>query len=107
MQDQFIHTVLFWFKEPQNPGHRSKFEESIVRFMQDSEYAGEWHVGTPAGTDRKVVDNSYTYCLAVTFPSAEVQDLYQSEPAHHRFIEECSPFWERVQVYDSLPIRIS
>ncbi len=105
MKDQFVHTVFFWFREPQNATHRSLFEASIKRFMNDSDYVSGWHVGTPAGTDRQVVDNSYTYCLSVTFPSAADQDKYQVEPAHLRFIDECHQYWDRVQVYDSIPIK--
>ncbi|MCX6226503.1 MAG: Dabb family protein [Bacteroidia bacterium] len=104
MSDSFIHTVFFWLREPQNDAHRQEFEASIKRFLTGSEFAGSWHVGTPAGTGRTVVDNSYTYCLVVTFSSAANQDRYQTEPAHLKFIEEAGPLWERVQVYDSIAL---
>jgi hypothetical protein len=104
MTDPFIHIVLFWLREPENTGHRQEFEACIKRFLTDSQYAGSWHVGTPAGTDRKVVDSSYTYCLVVSFSSAARQDQYQAEPAHLKFIEEAGPLWERVRVYDSIAL---
>jgi hypothetical protein len=104
MNDPFIHTVFFWLREPQNAAHRKEFEASIKTFLNSSEFAGSWHVGTPAGTGRTVVDNSYTYCLVVTFSSAVRQDSYQSEPAHLKFIEEAGHLWERVQVYDSIAL---
>jgi len=104
MTDPFIHMVFFWLREPQNAAHRQLFETSIHRFLNDSAHSGSWHVGTPAGTGRAVVDNSYTYCLIVTFSTAGKQDLYQTEPAHLKFIEEASYLWERVQVYDSITI---
>jgi hypothetical protein len=104
MTGSFVHVVFFWLREPQNAGHREQFEASINRFLKASRHAGEWHVGIPAGTDRKVVDNSYTYSLLVNFTSAAEQDLYQTEPAHHTFIEEAGHLWERVQVYDTLII---
>ncbi len=94
--------VFFWLHEPDNQEHRATFEASIKRFLTDSAYAGSWHVGTPAGSDRPVVDSSYTYCLVVTFASREMHDLYQSEPPHLRFIAESSALWQRVQVYDSV-----
>ena len=105
MNDQFLHTVFFWFKDPGNVSHHKMFEASILRFMNDSQFASSWHVGTPAPTNRKVVDNSYTYCLAVTFETPELQDKYQSEPAHLKFIDESQHFWDRVLVYDSIPIK--
>lgn len=104
MTDPFIHVVYFWLREPENAGHRQQFEASIRLFLTDSEYVGSWHIGTPAGTDRKVVDNSYTYCLIATFSSAARHDLYQTEPAHLKFIREAGSLWERVQVYDSISL---
>jgi hypothetical protein len=58
--------------------------------------------GFPAGTDRSVVDNSFGVSLHIEFANAADHDVYQDHPDHHRFIEECSPLWERVVVYDSL-----
>lgn len=104
MTDPFIHIVFFWLKEPGNAEHRQNFETSLNRFVTHSQYAGSWHIGKPAGTDRGVVDNSYTYSLIVTFPSSGKHDLYQSEPAHLQFIEESAHLWERVQVYDTLSV---
>jgi len=100
----FNHTVLFWLKEPDSADHAKKFEASLKQFLRDSNYAGDWFVGKAAGTDRPVVDSSYTYCLVVTFENSEKHDLYQQEPAHLRFIAECQSLWERVQVLDSIAI---
>lgn len=102
MTDPFIHMVFFWLHEPDNESVRATFEASLRRFLNESRYAGSWHVGTPAGSDRSVVDSSYTYCLVVTFASREMHDQYQSEPPHLRFISESGSLWKRVQVYDSL-----
>ena len=57
-------------------------------------------VGSPAGTDRGVVDNSYGVALLVEFADAAAHGVYQDHPNHLRFISECSYFWSRVQVYD-------
>jgi len=59
-------------------------------------------VGFPAGTERGVVDNSYGVALLVEFADAAAHDVYQEHPDHLRFIEECSQFWSRVQVYDAV-----
>lgn len=98
----FVHTVYIWLKNPQNQEDRKSFEESLDKFLKASKYAKTNFVGTPAGTDREVVDNSYTYSIVVTFSSKEEQDLYQSEKAHLMFIEESSPLWNKVQIYDSV-----
>ena len=59
------------------------------------------HIGTPAQTNRPVIDNSYTYSLIVTFPSKEEHDEYQQEEVHQVFIEEAKELWKKVLVYDS------
>jgi hypothetical protein len=100
--DPFVHIVYFWLHEPLNLEHQSQFEAAIHKLMQESEHIAWWHVGTPAGTPREVVDNSWTYCLHATFPTSEQHDLYQAEPAHKRFIAEAGHLWKRVQIYDSI-----
>lgn len=104
MQGTFTHSVYFWLKNPDNPEDRAAFEKSITRFINRSKYVKSRYLGTPANTPREVVDNSYTYCLIVSFDSKEDQDKYQSEPVHDQFKEESEHLWERVQIYDSLKV---
>ncbi|MDT0689020.1 Dabb family protein [Salegentibacter sp. F188] len=100
----FTHVVYFWFNNPDNAEDRQTFETSLKKFLKNSEYAQTKFIGVPAETPREVVDNSYTYSLILTFPSKEIQDKYQTEPAHKVFIEESSHLWKKVQVYDSVGI---
>ena len=102
MKEIFTHMVFFWMKEPENQNHRDKFEASLSLFIDNSPQVVSRHIGHPAGTDRTVVDGTFTYSLVVTFYSKEDHDTYQADPAHHRFIDECQDLWERVQVYDSI-----
>ena len=98
----FVHSVYIWLKNPNNPDDRKKFEVALDKFLKTSKYAKTNFVGTPAGTDREVVDNTYTYNIVVTFSSKEEQDLYQKEDAHLLFIEEASSLWNKVQIYDAI-----
>ncbi|MCP9201596.1 Dabb family protein [Gramella sp. GC03-9] len=100
----FSHVVYFWLNNPDNAQDRQDFETSLKKFLRNSEYAQTKFIGVPANTPRDVVDNSYTYSLILTFPSKEVQDKYQKEPAHLLFIDEASHLWKKVQVYDSVGI---
>ncbi|MDT0687630.1 Dabb family protein [Autumnicola psychrophila] len=100
----FTHVVYFWFHNPDSAEDRQAFETSVKKFMKNSEYAQTKFIGVPAGTPRDVVDNSYTYSLILSFPSKEIQNKYQTEPAHEVFIEESSHLWKKVQVYDSVGI---
>ena len=101
----FVHTVFFWFKEPDNEKNREVFEVSLGKFITNSDYVKTAHIGTPAPTNRPVIDSSYTYCYVATFNTKEDQDAYQSEPAHLVFVEECKDFWAKVQVYDSIELK--
>jgi hypothetical protein len=63
-----------------------------------------FHIGQPAVTNRDVIDRSFgAYWLAIFDHQAE-QDSYQTDPIHLKFVEECSAFWTRVIVYDSVDI---
>lgn len=97
----FTHVVYFWLKNPDSPDDRKAFLSSLQNFMSKSKFAKTRFIGEPAGTLREVVDGSFTYSLILTFPSKEVQDQYQNEPSHLKFVEEAQHLWERVVVYDS------
>jgi len=100
----FTHVVYFWLKNPDSAQDRNAFLKSLKNFMQKSEYAQTKFIGEPAGTSREVVDGSFTYSLILSFPSKEIQDKYQAEPAHVKFVEESQHLWEKVVVYDSVGI---
>ena len=97
----FVHTVFFWLKNPNNSNDRLKFETSLRHFLENSNYAKTNFIGTPPVATREVVDGSFTYSLVVTFASAKAQEGYQKEAAHLKFIEECKDLWTKVIVYDS------
>lgn len=97
----FAHIVFFWLVEPENQKSRNKLSTELTNFIINSPYVRTWHLGTPANTNRPVVDNSYTYCLIVTFSSKEEQDKYQSDPEHTKFLNSCKQLWKKVLVYDS------
>jgi len=103
-EKNLTHVVYFWLSNPDKTEDRKAFETSLRKFMDNSQYAQTKFIGIPAETPRDVVDNSYTYSLILSFPSKEIQEKYQKEPAHLLFVEESSQLWERVQVYDSVGI---
>lgn len=101
----FSHTVFIWLKNPDSAEDRQAFETALETFLENSEYAQTNYVGIPPKATREVVDGSFTYQLTVTFASAEDQQGYQDEPAHLLFIEQASPLWNKVVVYDALPYK--
>ena len=98
----FVHVVYFWLKSDLAEAEVVEFEAGLRKMLADSEHASTGHVGKPAGTQREVVDNSYDYCLIVTFDDAASHEAYQVEPAHDRFREINDRFTDHVQIYDSL-----
>lgn len=100
----FTHVVYFWLNNPDSDADRSKFEAAVTQFMRDSKYAKTRFVGVPPKATRDVVDDSFTYSLILSFESAEAQEKYQAEPAHTAFVETCKDLWEKVIVYDSVPV---
>jgi len=98
---EFVHTVFFWLKDPESKTDRAKFERSLKTFINSSQFIQKKHLGIPAGTNREVIDRSYTYCLSLTFRSKADQDKYQTEDVHLAFIKESEDLWKKVIVYDS------
>lgn len=98
---KFVHSVYFWLVDETMPT-RGKFVTEVMKYLKEIDLIRTRHLGRPAGTDREVVDNSYSYCMILTFDSKEDQDLYQEHAAHQQFIENASSLWTRVQVYDSV-----
>ncbi|MEH6407155.1 MAG: Dabb family protein [Leeuwenhoekiella sp.] len=101
----FVHTVYFWLHNPDSTEDKMAFEKSLKKFLDASLYAETHFIGVPAKTPREVVDGSFTYSLVLSFPSKEIQDKYQNEPAHLVFIDESSHLWDKVIVYDSVGIK--
>ena len=101
----YSHTVFFWLKNPDNQADRTTFETSLRKFLDNSAYAKTQFIGTPPVASRKVVDDTFTYNLVLSFASADDQEAYQDEPAHKIFIKECAHLWEKVIVYDATTVR--
>lgn len=103
LKNLFIHHVYFWLKDPVTTEVRSCFEKGLNKLVTIDTIV-DYNIGVPAGTNREVIDGSYTYSLLVTFKNRKDQDIYQTHPIHLKFIEDCSALWERVVVYDSVRI---
>ncbi len=103
VEGNFVHTVYFWLHNPDNLKERKKFEEGVSKLLQECKSITASHIGIPADTAiRPVVDDTYTYCIVVTFESKKEHDAYQIDPIHKKFIEENGNLWKKVQVYDSV-----
>jgi Stress responsive A/B Barrel Domain len=97
----FVHTVFFWMKNPGNQADKAAFHAGLLK-LAEIENIQTAYVGQPAATDRAVIDSSYDFSITFIFDTKANQDIYQDHPEHHAFINNCSPFWERVLVYDAV-----
>ena len=101
MNNIFIHHVYFWLKNTGNMEDRDK----LVAGLQKLSKAGsikQFHIGKPANTNRDVIDRSYAVSWMLIFENEADQAVYQTDPIHLKFIEECSQLWSKVVVYDAV-----
>jgi hypothetical protein len=99
----FIHHVYFWLKNPGNKEDKAKLVEGLKK-LSKVKTIKSFYISRPAGTSRDVIDSSYDISWLVFFDNAADQDSYQTDPIHLKFVEECSPLWQKVVVYDSIDV---
>jgi hypothetical protein len=95
-----VHTVLFWLKDKLTDDDRAFFAAELER-LKGIECAHAVYVGTPAATDRPVIDSSYDFCLTVILPDMAAYESYQIDPLHEAFVEKCRHMFGRIQIYDA------
>jgi hypothetical protein len=93
------HVVLFWGKDDLTAAERADFEAGLRTLLTIPTVSAGW-VGTPASTERPVIDRSYTFALNLRFPDLAAHDAYQVHPIHDAFHDRCAKYWKRVLVYD-------
>ncbi len=94
-----IHNVYFWLTDDQDGTSKSEFEEGLGWLVNDPSVESGYF-GKPAGTDREVIDSSYSYALVLIFEDMAAHDRYQEGPAHMRFLDKNMDKWQNVLVYD-------
>ena len=99
-EKSFVHHVYFWLKNPESEADRQKLIEGLRKLVKVKTIR-KHHIGLPASTSRDVVDNTYSVSWLTFFKNKTDQDSYQTDPIHLKFVEECSPLWSKVIVYDS------
>jgi hypothetical protein len=101
MEGNFLHMVFFWLKNDEEKTKKA-FLAELRKFIDHADMIRSQHIGTPADTDREVIDNTYSFSLILSFDSKKEHDEYQGHQLHKDFIANASSLWEKVQVYDSI-----
>ncbi len=96
----FVHSVYFWLKPDLTDDQIAAFNAG-VKSLLDIESVAKGFIGSPAATDRPIIDRSYSRALIVAFVDQAAHDAYQVHPIHDKFREDCESFWTRVQIYDA------
>jgi hypothetical protein len=97
----FVHHVLFYLKNPNSENDQQKLLEGL-QLLTQIECIQLFHIGTPANTNRSVIDRNYTYSWLCFFESAEQEEIYQKHPLHDEFRNNYANLWEKVVIYDSI-----
>ena len=102
-KNTFIHHVYFWLK---NAESNTDFAELIdgLKKLSAVKTIQSFHIGKPAGTNREVIDTTYSISWMLLFNNKEDQDSYQVDPIHLKFVDECSHLWKKVVVYDAVSL---
>jgi hypothetical protein len=97
----FVHAVYFWLRDDLTSAEKAQFVDGI-RSLRAIETVQQGYIGVPAGTNRPIIDQSYSYALILAFADRRAHDVYQEHPVHDAFRDECSSLWQKVLIYDSL-----
>jgi hypothetical protein len=95
----FVHCVYFWLKPDLSEADLKSFHGGIESLGEIETVAHLW-TGTPADTDRPIIDKTYSFGLIVVFENLADHDVYQDHEIHLAFVKKFETFWERVHIYD-------
>jgi hypothetical protein len=102
-KDGFIHHVFFWLKKTESKEDLQQLIEGLNKLSKASTIK-DFHIGKPAATNRDVIDTTWSVSWLLLFDNKEDQDIYQTDPIHLKFIEDCSHLWSKVLVYDAVNV---
>lgn len=100
-KEMFVHHVLFYTPATASEADKGKLLEGLESLRGISSIKMV-HIGTPAVTNRDVIERTYTYSLLCLFESAEQEEDYQQHPIHDEFRDNYARYWEKVVIYDSI-----
>jgi hypothetical protein len=96
----FIHHVYFWLKAGTPESAQQRLTADCRTILVKIPGVRQLWAGSPAGTPRDIVDNSYAVGLCVVLDDSAAHDVYQTHAHHLEFIARNKAHWERVKVYD-------
>ena len=99
LENPFIHSVYFWFKEDVTEAQLATFYADTEK-LRDIEVVKAMYTGKASSTDRPIVERSYDFAVIVHFEDLAGHDAYQKDPIHLELLEKHASLWERVMITD-------
>lgn len=100
-KNMFVHHVLFYLKNPGNAADKDKLLEGLNKLAKCPTIKMV-HIGTPAETNRDVIERTYAYSWLCFFDSPADEEAYQKHPIHDDFRNNYAQLWEKVVIYDAV-----
>ncbi|GAB2593511.1 Dabb family protein [Spirosoma areae] len=100
-KDMFVHHVLFYLKNADSEADTAKLLEGLTKLAKVPSIKLV-HIGTPAATNRAVIERTYAYSWLCFFDSPADEESYQKHPIHDEFRNNYAHLWEKVVIYDSV-----
>ncbi len=95
----FVHAVYFWLHESVTEAERAEFIKMLKGFKKIKSVS-KIYVGSPAGTPRTIVDNTYDVALMVQFKDKAGHDYYQIDKIHTDAIKIFEGWIKDIKIYD-------
>lgn len=95
----FVHAVYLWLHDSVSDAQKAEFI-TLLKSLRKIKSVRSLHVGWPARTPRKVVDNTYDVALIVTFKDKAGHDLYQADQIHIDAIKIFEGWIRDIRIYD-------
>lgn len=97
----FVHHVFFYLHNPESEADQATLLEGLTKLAQCPTIKLS-HIGTPADTNRSVIERTYAYSWLCFFDSPADEEAYQNDPIHDDFRVNYAHLWEKVVIYDSV-----
>jgi hypothetical protein len=97
----FVHHVLFYTPAGASEADKETLLEGLHKLARIPSIKMA-HIGTPAPTNRDVIERTYTYSWLCLFDNAEQEEEYQQHPIHDEFRTQYARYWEKVVIYDAV-----
>jgi hypothetical protein len=99
LDQPFIHTAYFWFKDSVSQERIEAFYASAEK-LREIDVVLALYTGKLANTTRAIVERSYDYAVIVHLKDLDAHNAYQSHPIHQQLLSDFSGLWEKIMVTD-------